>query len=341
MRERTFFPRPALVQLNDGANTVLLDPVGELDFSALAALLRNPDIVKVMHAASEDQQVFDVLCKQRPVTLFDTQIAAAFAGYGPSISYHALVQATTGVSLDKSQTRSDWIRRPLTDAQLQYAADDVTYLLDIHSQLTEQLRTRGFLEWCAEETAEVLETAPLYPEPQDSYQRVKGTGRLQAAAQHRLRDLSAWRESEARRRDVPRNRIAKDSELLDLVSAPCETLDELKSRIDLHPAALRRFGNALLAQAKAGFERYPDQGRSYTPLVHVRDSRKLAGKIKKLRALISARAAALDIPATLLGTNKDVEEAVFAASENGPIPRILRGWRAEVVNLELDEIAHF
>ena len=310
-----------------------------MNFDGFADLLGNPAIIKIMHAPSEDLQVFDVLCGSGPTSLFDTQIAAAFAGYGASISYHALVSAVCGVTLDKSQTRSDWMQRPLSSEQLLYAADDVTYLPAIHAALSEQLRTRGFLTWCAQETSAALEMAPLYPEPEQSYQRVKGSARLTAPAQHRLRDLCAWREQQSRQRDLPRNRIAKDGELLNLCAAPCRTLDELKARVDMHPASLRRFGAALLGEAQAAFERHPERGRVYSPLVSARDTRKLADKIKALRAHVSARAAALDIPATLLGTNKDVEEAIVAAIESGPAPRLVTGWRAEALNLELNDIA--
>ena len=339
MRERTFFPRPALIQLNNGLNTSLFDATADLNFDGFAQLLGNASIVKVMHAASEDLQVFDVLCSAGPVSLFDTQIAAAFAGHGPSVSYHALVNALCGVTLDKSQTRSDWMRRPLSSEQLRYAADDVAYLPQIHTKLSEMLEIRGFIGWCAQETSANLEDASLYPQPEQSYQRVKGTGRLSAPAQHRLRDLCNWREHQARRCDLPRNRIAKDAELLNLCATPCRTLDELKARVDLHPAALRRFGEALLGEAQAAFERHPERGRVYQPLVSVRDTRKLAGKIKALREQISERATALDIPATLLGTNKDIEDAVVTAVENGPAPRLFTGWRAKALNLELDDIA--
>lgn len=309
-----------------------------MNFDDFAKLLRNPDIIKVMHAPSEDLQVFDVLCGSGPASLFDTQIAAAFAGYGASISYHALVNAVCGVTLDKSQTRSEWMQRPLSSEQLRYAADDVAYLPGIHDALTEQLRARGFVHWCAQETHAVQESAPLYPQPEQSYQRVKGSARLSAPAQHRLRDLCTWREQQSRARDLPRNRIAKDAELVNICATPCRTLDELAARVNMHPASLRRFGAALLAEAQAGFARHPEQSRSYRPLVSARDTRKLADKIKALRALVSARAAALDIPATLLGTNKDVEDAIVAALENGPDPRLVTGWRAEALNLELNDI---
>ena len=306
----------------------------------MADLLSDAKVTKVMHAASEDLQVFDVLCGTQPAPLFDTQVAAAFAGLGASMSYHALVQAVCEVTLEKSQTRSDWSQRPLTPAQLHYAADDVRYLPEVFERLHEKLAARGFVSWFEEEMQTRMDGGALYPEPEACVLRVKGAARLPGPAQHRLRALAAWRERRARERDVPRNRLAKDADLMALSTRPCKSINELKAVTDLHPAALRRHGDALLNEAREAFVQFKDNNTKLEPIVPVRDTRRVTDKIKRLRTHVEARAEALDVPATLLGTTRDIEDTVIAAAEPQATPGPLaHGWRAEALDLEGKDIA--
>ncbi|MEP6880910.1 MAG: ribonuclease D, partial [Dokdonella sp.] len=159
MRTDTFAPKLALIQIEIAGHIALIDPVGDIDMGSLGARLGDPETISIMHSASEDLDALSPLLPNSLGTLFDTQIAAAFAGLGPGLGYQKLVLAVCDVDLPKGETRSDWLKRPLSDSQLEYAAQDVVHLPTLHADLSARLAARGFAGWHAEDCARLVERA--------------------------------------------------------------------------------------------------------------------------------------------------------------------------------------
>jgi len=224
MRSHTYYPIAGLLQVNDGEANYLIDPTVIDNCSAFAGVLCDVNVVKVLHSCSEDLEVFQHLLGVVPVNLIDTQLAAALCGYGFSVGYANLVRAVLNIELPKEQTRSDWLQRPLSNAQLDYAAIDVEYLYELASVLIVQLNKSERMFWLREDCDRLL---GVYVENQSetkAYLRFKQAWRLNAGKLAILDVLAQWRERKARARDVPRNRVIKEHSLMDLAQlAPSDT----------------------------------------------------------------------------------------------------------------------
>ena len=226
-RSVTYFPRPALIQVCDGDETWLIDPLAVTKLETLGRVLAAGRPTKIMHSALEDLTVLECATGCPPDAVFDTQLAAAFAGHGFGMGYHALVEALLDIQVSKDQTRSDWLRRPLSTAQLAYAAADVEHLHPVHSLLVARLDKLGRRTWLEEETQLVFRRARSDDVERD-YLRLAGQvegDRVRGA----LRSLVAWREEEARRRDRPRRHVADDPLLVDLARALPEDRQGIES----------------------------------------------------------------------------------------------------------------
>ncbi len=216
VRTNTFYSRLGLLQLSDGEECFLIDPLGVADWEPFRALLQNEKCVFVVHSSSEDLSVLLTRLGVLPARLFDTQLAAAFLNEGFSLSYQALVESLLGITVSKEETRSDWLQRPLSATQLHYAALDVRYLHPVYEQLQERLAAADKLVWCEHECAQLLQTAHALEDEAgwDSlFAGVSNAWKLNDQGLVYLQALTIWREREARRRDRPRSWIAKDNEL--------------------------------------------------------------------------------------------------------------------------------
>ncbi len=235
VRERTFFPRPGLIQLSDGESVWLLDPIERHDFDALGQVLQNTDITKVLHSVGEDLEIFDLVTNTLPQPLFDTQIAAAMLGMPLQCRYESLVLHCFGVELPGGQARSDWCQRPLSRSLLNYAAQDTIWLPRLESLLRGALEKRGRLAWLAEDCQRLIDQARSGKEKHPLL-RVKGAGRLEPKALAWLERLSIWRDAQARTHDLPRGFILRDDVLLSLAEQaaggqnPAQILNALRSR---------------------------------------------------------------------------------------------------------------
>jgi ribonuclease D len=234
MRERTYYPRLALVQVHDGERIRLIDTT-RVEPTALVPLFAERPLI--MHACSEDLEALAAFAGAYPQQVRDTQIAAALTGEDMQVGYQRLVESHMGVSLAKGATRTDWLKRPLSEEQLLYAEDDVKYLPALADQLESQLQRLG---------ARLRDDARRRAEPQAVWRQVKGAGNLQGRELAVLEALAEWREATARQRDLPKGFVLRDNTLLDL------SRGGLRGRVDLqklgvHPRAIRRDGEALLA----------------------------------------------------------------------------------------------
>lgn len=337
MRTDTFYPILGLVQLCDGNNTWLVDPVSVKDLSPLAELLAAPGITKIFHSCSEDLEVLQHALQVIPAPLFDTQIAASFAGQGFSTGYANLVNAVLGTELDKHETRSDWLQRPLSASQCRYAAEDVHYLMQVYRRLQLLLEENGRLRWVEEDMQSLVDAAATAASVDTYYQRIKGAWRLEARALAVLQALAAWREEEARRRDKPRNRIIHDRVLLEIAAESPASRQQLAAVADLHPGAQRRYGEKLLDLVAMvdglSVDNYPPPLPAPLP----RDARK---QLDKFRQAIRQRAEQLQMPAEVFARKKDLEELVRSLLAGDPrLPGgLARGWRYEQAGRQLESM---
>lgn len=328
--EDSFIPRLELIQVATEDYSAIIDFPALQDSSALAPfwdIVRNPQVEKVVHAGRQDLDLFATHAGEIPKPFFDTQIAAAMVGYGAQVAYANLVLRVHGKKLAKAHTFTNWSARPLTTDQLAYALEDVEFLLAIHDHLRARLHKLGRLEWADEEFSR-LETAvgDTRREPQERYQRIRGWDSLKPKSAAVLRELAAWRESEARRRNVPRGRVMRDEVLLQLARHPPRSLDELRAVRGLHGSEVDRHGEAVLALMQAALalpaSSWPDvpKERKVEP--------ESTGMLELLQAVMKAQAAHQEIAPALLATTSDLQALVDARAQGAmPDLPVLRGWR--------------
>jgi ribonuclease D len=334
VRTNTFFHKLGLIQVSDGLASWLVDPLAAPDLSPLAEVFASPG-VKVLHSASEDIEVFHRFLGALPQPLFDTQIAAAFAGAGASLSYQKLVASQLGVDLAKGETRTDWLARPLSAAQLAYAAEDVAFLVPLYERLRRDLESLGRLAWACEDSAALLDTSRLAEESGAAYLRVKGAGRLDRRQLAALRLLTAWRDGEARRRDLPRSFVLKEDLLLALASRRPKVLQDLERLPSFVPRQAARDGETwlqLIEQAESLQEaELPPRivGKPVSPAVRELENR--------LRERVRRKAEALGVPPEILAPRRvlDVLLRLNLGKSAPRLPRELEGWRREVIGEDL------
>lgn len=265
-RETTYTPEFALLQAYAEGCCWLFDPLALKDLSSLWKVLCDPAIVKVFHAGRQDLEILLAACGQLPLPVFDTQIAASLLGYGQQIGFANLVQRVMKKNLPKQESYSDWMARPLRPQQLDYAADDVIWLMPVYQALKEQLEARDRLSWLDQEQG-VLCGAAHYAEDVDQvFWRVKGANRLRGRQLAVLRELAAWRETEARKRNLPRRRMLQDEPLLDIARRDHLDVDVMVSMRGLTKGLLRRFGDEIITAWQRGMdcdaEHWPKQQRA-------------------------------------------------------------------------------
>src|SRR5947199_2052946 len=327
MRDQTYWPKLCLMQVAaPGGPAAIIDPLANgIDLSPIYRLIGKPDLIKVLHAARQDIEIFwhqgDVI----PDPLFDTQIAAMVCGFGDSASYETLVRKLTNADLDKSARFTDWSRRPLSDRQLEYALGDVTHLCQVYEKLERELQRTGRESWVKEEIA-ALKSEDLYElDPANAWKRLKPrtTNKRFLAV---LSAIAAWREREAQTRDVPRNRVLRDEALLEIAAHPPDSAEGLE-RMRAVPKgfAASRSGKALIDAIAEGLSAPPPKP---LPLDRPRRVREASpGTVDLLKTLLRLRAEEAKVAPRLIASSDDIER--LAAFEDGDVSA-LHGWRAEV-----------
>lgn len=330
VRERTFYPRLGLVQVRaDDGDPVLLDPLELDDLTPFGRLLADGGIVKVMHACGEDLEVLHHELGVFPRPLFDTQIAAAHAGRGYSIGLSSLVDELLGIGVPEGETRTDWLRRPLTEEQRIYAVHDVAHLPRLHAILGDELERLGRSEWVFEETARAMDPERFHPDPESAYRRIRGGGSLSGLRLATLRVLAAWRERTARERDLPRGFVVRDRALLDIARTLPGRRRELEAT-GLSPAARRRHAETLLGLVEEARRLPPSDWPEPPPRGPGGEEGRAL--LRDLRAIVRARAQELGIPAPSLASRREVEGLLgelASGREGGELPPPFDGWRGE------------
>ena len=338
LRTETFFPIAGLIQIGDGEHAFLIDPLAITDWAPLVELLENPSVIKVLHSCSEDLEVFHHLCGAVPQPLFDTQLAAAYLGMDFSMGYSRLVSALLGIELSKDETRSDWLQRPLSDTQLQYAADDAIHLAAIYKVLAPRIEAAGFTEWLLSDTAEQGAAVGVIQNPVQAYRSVKQAWRLRPDQLAVLQELAGWRERESRARDQARNRLLRESAMVPLAQRQPDNLQDLSRIEDMHPRSVRQDGQQILELIRQGkavpSEHWPERLPEPLPA----DANRM---LKALRKVGQEEAARLGIAPEIMLRKKILEAMVRTGYPDGPysLPDELTGWRRELMGDRLLAVA--
>jgi ribonuclease D len=326
MRERTYFAQLCLLQLSFDTQAVCIDTLALPDLGELRHVLLSAQVRKVLHAARQDMEVLWPLTGPlRP--LFDTQVAAALIGLPAQIGYAELVERLLGQRLHKSQTRTDWSRRPLTHAQLAYAVDDVRYLLPLTARLEARLEQLHRQHWFAEEMSELEGTLSFRIDPEDAWRRLKGFAELDEARRALAAALAAWRERRAIDSDRPRNWILQDAALRAIVARVPRSAGQLAAIVELPATTRRAAGEEILAVIES--LRLPDK----LPPQPQRRRRDAAEDetVRRLAALTQQTGRELGLAPEILATRREMERLVGGAREGGP----LAGWRRAVIGQRL------
>jgi len=338
VRERTFYARLGLVQVSDRTHVWLVDPLAVGDLGPLSEVLGNPDVLKVVHSASEDLEVLRRSTGALPRPFLDTQIAATLAGVGGGLGYQRLVAQTLGVELFKGETRTDWLRRPLSDEQLAYAAEDVRYLLPAWDSVRSRLVELGRLEWAVEDSSQLLAEERFQENEELAWQRLKAASRLAPRQLAALQALAAWRDVEARRRDLPRGFVLKDDLLLALAVRQPKTLRDLERLPSLDPRQSARYGGTWLEILRRVGELQDEALPAPPPAVP--DTPAARRLEKRLRERVRARAEELELAPEALLTRRQLETVLLSTLLEGEprLPASLSAWRRQVIGEEiLDE----
>ena len=324
VREKTYYSRLCLLQVATDDVIRCVDPLA-VDIAPLLDVLFDPAIVKVLHSAHQDLEIFYHLRGDVPAPLFDTQTAAALCGNSHQTGYGQAVRELCGVTLDKGATRTDWSRRPLSAAQLRYAENDVRYLGALYVELDQRLERLGRRAWLDEETRRACDPARFAGDPELAWRSLRAGRELAPAQQGVLRGLAAWRERQAQRRDQPRGWIISDTVLVRLARRPPGESTTLADIEGLSPGQVRRYGQDLLeVLARARDLPSPEDWR-VSPLDAAQ--RKLCDR---LLARVREVAEELDIPSGVLATRRAVSELI-SGGEN----LLMQGWRREVIGARL------
>ena len=334
LRETTFWPKLCVVQLASDDEAAAVDALADgIDLAPLFALMADPGVVKVFHAARQDVEIFWHLAKLVPAPLFDTQVAAMVCGFGDQISYSDLVQTVTKVQLDKSSRFTDWSRRPLSEAQIVYAIADVTYLRDIHRCLLAKLEASRRVGWLDDEMATLTATATYEQHPERAWERYRNRVRKPRDLAV-LMDLAAWREAEAQARDVPRSRVLKDDIMIEVALAAPRSLDAL-GELRALPKGMERSkaGGDIVAAVERGLARDPKS----LPRIE-RDRRSAGGAtIELLKVLLRQVSESHGVAAKMIATVEDLE--AIAGDDRADVGA-LKGWRRDLFGRKALELKH-
>ncbi len=330
VREKTYYPQAGLIQIATATEIACIDPLAFDQLDPLFALLSNPNVVKVFHAAGQDLELLGCLGDQPVRPLFDTQIALQLLGQGDQLSYAALVEGQTGIQLSKSQTRTNWLKRPISKEQLQYAADDVRYLGAIYESLANELKQRGRLDWMWEITESLGSKSDQDIDADRLLNRLKGQQELHGVQRAIARELLSWRETTARERNLPRRWILGDELIVQIAMADISRDTDLNRISGLKPALITRHGNAILRAIERGKTLAPAQWPQEP--VNQRPSPETLRRYKALRKIVTDIATRANISPSLIATRKDLEALAEDPQADSPI---LHGWRYQLAGKPL------
>jgi ribonuclease D len=331
LREKTYYAKLCLIQVEADGHRACIDPLNIEDMSAFAEILHNPDVIKVLHAAHQDLEILLQLTDKVPAPIFDTQVAASVLGIGDQMGYARLVEELLGVSLAKTQSRTDWTKRPLKPAQLDYAIDDVRYLAQIYPEMMDKLQTQNRLQWLEKDFSKATDPETYAINSRQRWMKVRGNQILKRPQLAILRELAAWREDRAKKSDRPRKWILSDEILLDLARQQPSNSSEIGDIRGINPDRTSNHHETWLELIKKGQNTpesdWPELARSKKP------NPTQNTLIDLIMLVIQIQAKKNNITPAVIATRKQVANMVQAGKSE-----ISDDWRGALVNDEIDRV---
>ena len=330
LREKTYYPKFCLLQIATPEWVACIDPIALPQLESLFEAIYNPAIVKVFHSCRQDLEIFFQWTGKLPSPIFDTQVAAPLLGFQDNPGYAMLVSSLLSVNLNKAHTRADWSKRPLTEAELEYAADDVIYLCQIYQIMVQKLTALGRIDWLKNDFAELTNPALYKVDPETAWFKIKGKNKLTGKQLSIIQTLAQWREKIAQAEDRPKSWLLRDELLFDLAKLQPETVQELANVRGINERSVNRYGKELCQLITAAKNRPP------VPL-HEKDrsakkSQQEEAILDILTALVRVRAEENALNPTILASRKDLEELLSNSDDECPL---LHGWRYTMAGKEL------
>ena len=335
LRERTYFPKLALIQAATPETAVIIDPLSEeLDLSPFWELMQVPEPIKVFHAMGQDMEIFLKLSGALPQNLFDTQIAAMFCGYGMQASYASLVRSLCKANLSKAKQFSNWIKRPLSDAQLTYALADVTYLRDVYQKLGKQLEKRGRTSWFEEEMEKLCDPALYSPSPDTVWQKVRSKN-ADAKTLSILKELGSWREHYAMKVDRPRGKIIRDDALLQIAHDRPKDNAALAGIRGVPDKIVNKEAQAIFAAIEAGLnaDNKPFQAYRQKPPLNKTQRQHL----QFLKFLLEVKAEAFDLAPQIIASASELEDFI---SGDDSVSFLIKHWKFDAFGADAKAVIH-
>ena len=328
-RETTYYPIACLIQIATENLTACIDPFEIDDFEPLKVILYSPDIIKIFHAGRQDLEIFYFLFNKIPTPVFDTQIAATLLGFPDQVGYGNLTKKMLNIDLDKSLTRADWEKRPIPKKQIDYAANDVIYLLKIYHLQIQQLKETERLSWL-EKDFDFLSNEALYkPSPKDAWKKIKNYNRMNKTQRCVVYKISEWREEAALKRNRPRNFIIKNQSIIDIANQKPTCISELEEIRDIHPSLIKRDGQKLLELIQsASSMQESDCPQAKKPTILNNDQTLL---LSSLQTVIQLNAKKHKIDSSYLCTKKELEKVILKEEDAA----LLHGWRYELAGKDV------
>lgn len=339
VRTRTFYPQLGLIQLFDGETLSLIDPLSVDDMSPFVELLQDASVMKVLHACGEDLEVFQNAFGCVPFPMVDTQVMAAFLGYGLSTGFASLAKDLLGIELDKSESRTDWLARPLSQKQLDYAAADVFYLLPMYEQLLEKVTQAGWLDAALQESELLVEKRLKTVDPEDVYLEIKGAWQLSPAELAVLKPLATWRYHEAIKRDLALNFVIRENELLTIAR---KSLRSPKRMIEegVDPHAVRRHSGKIIHMVKTAQQTAEaDYPQKIVPLMDYPGYKQLFKKLKdEVKVVSQTTGLATEFLASKKQLNQLLSWVWIKDRDPENLPDVMTGWRLPILGERLTKL---
>ncbi|WP_394130000.1 ribonuclease D [Shewanella maritima] len=336
VRTRTYYANLGLIQAYDGKTLTLIDPVSINDLSPFWQLLTNPNITKLLHSCSEDLEVFAHYGQCQPTPLFDSQIAASLCNMGHAVGYAKLVQQCLDVELDKGESRTDWMKRPLSDAQLQYAANDVYYLHKLYPQLVKSIEEKGRLAWLLEEGERITEGRLTKADTDKAYLKVKNAFQLSPRQLACLQVLAKWRMQKALDKNMALGFILKDHALIGLAKKQPKTVSDVMQLVELTDHEKRYHAKEIVKLINSvEFTDLPE------PIDVIALKSGYKSTFKQVKALLTQVSEQQNVPLEFIGSKRLIHEFMqwqYKGKSEQSIPLLLQGWRGQVVGDVLNNI---
>jgi len=323
IREKTYYPELALIQIASDTQIACIDPYKIKDFQPLIELLNNSNIVKIFHSPSQDLELFAHVFGSVPQNMFDTQLASSLLGIGNQIGYADLVNKLCSVQLDKKHTRTDWSRRPLSDSELDYALDDVRYLGNIHQQLCQKLDDSGRLEWLTADFAKLSDISNYQTSWGSLWKKLKGVQKLKGNELHYADQLCQWREKQAQHKNLPKRWIIKDEDVVDIARLKPQEINDFKAIRTLNEHFLKQQGSDIIQLLKDADGIDEAEHPKHEKFKTLSDNQQ--AKSDCLMAICKRCSAQNDMSLSTLATKKDIDKLVLDKDS-----KLLHGWRFEM-----------